>query len=104
MADHITYVGLDVHKEGILVAIAAGGLRGEVRDYGRIANTAGALDRLMRKLGGEGIRLQFCYEDGVIPARRSGFAKLIGSCGATVHRRINRRTRYVLHRHRRRRD
>src|SRR5882672_3972840 len=51
MADRITYVGLDVHKEGIVVAVAEGGLRGEVREYGRIANTAGALDRLMRKLG-----------------------------------------------------
>ena len=35
MADRITYVGLDVHKEGIVVAVAAGGLRGEVREYGR---------------------------------------------------------------------
>jgi hypothetical protein len=37
MVDRITYVGLDVHKEGIVVAVAAGGLRGEVREYGRIA-------------------------------------------------------------------
>src|SRR5947209_20407564 len=44
MADRITYVGLDVHKESIVVAVAAGGLRGEVREYGRIANTATALD------------------------------------------------------------
>ncbi len=43
MADRITYVGLDVHKEGIVVAVAEGGLRGEVREYGRIANTAGGL-------------------------------------------------------------
>ena len=64
MADCITYVGLDVHKESIVVAVAAGGLRGEVREYGRIANTAGALDRLMRKLGGEGVGLRFCYEAG----------------------------------------
>src|SRR2546430_3287060 len=64
MADRITYVGLDVHKQGIVVAVAEGGLRGEVRDYGRIANTAGALDRLMRKLGGAGVRLRFCYEAG----------------------------------------
>src|SRR6266481_3312941 len=64
MADRITYVGLDVHKEGIVVAVAEGGLRGEVRGYGRIANTAGALDRLMRKLGGEGVGLRFCYEAG----------------------------------------
>ena len=38
MEDRITYVGLDVHKEGIVVAVAEGGLRGEVREYGRIAN------------------------------------------------------------------
>src|SRR6266436_6858743 len=64
MADRITYVGLDVHKESIVVAVAEGGLRGEVREYGRIANTAGALDRLMRKLGGAGVGLRFCYEAG----------------------------------------
>jgi transposase len=64
MGDRITYVGLDVHKESIVVAVAEGGLRGEVREYGRIANTAAALDRLVRKLGGEGVRLRFCYEAG----------------------------------------
>jgi len=64
MGDRITYVGLDVHKDGIVVAVAEGGIRGEVREYGRIANTAGALDRLMRKLGGEGVGLRFCYEAG----------------------------------------
>src|SRR3979409_2812172 len=63
MADRITYVGLDVHKESIVVAVAAG-LRGEVREYGRIANTAAALDRLMRKLSSEGVGLRFCYEAG----------------------------------------
>jgi hypothetical protein len=55
VGDRITYVGLD--KEGIVVAVAEGGIRGEVREYSRIANTAGALNRLMRKLGGEGVRL-----------------------------------------------
>jgi hypothetical protein len=62
MRDRITYVGLDVHKDGVVVAVAEGDIRGEVREYGRIANTASALDRLMRKLGGEGVRLRFCYE------------------------------------------
>jgi hypothetical protein len=64
MAGRITYVGLDVHKEGLVVAVAAGGLRGEVREYGRIANTPTALDRLQRKLGGDGVTLRFCYEAG----------------------------------------
>jgi hypothetical protein len=64
VGDRITYVGLDVHKEGIVVAVAEGGIRGEVRAYGRIGNTAGALDRLTRKLGGEGVGLRFCYEAG----------------------------------------
>ena len=73
MADCITYVGLDVHKEWIVVAIAEGVGRGEVREYGRIANTTVALERLVRKLGREGVELRFCYEDGVIPARRYRF-------------------------------
>src|SRR3981189_625068 len=75
MADRITYVGLDVHKENIVVAVASGGLRGEVRQYGRIANTATALDRLLRKIGGEGMTLLFCYE--------------AGPCGYGVQRRLS---------------
>jgi transposase len=62
VGDRTTYVGLDVHKDGIVVAIAEGGLRGEVREYGRIANTPAALQRLVRKLGQRGTKLRFCYE------------------------------------------
>jgi transposase len=64
VGDRITYVGLDVHKEGIVVAVAEGGLRGEVRDYGRIANTVTALQRLVRKLDHQEVQLRFCYEAG----------------------------------------
>ena len=77
MADRITYVGLDVHKDSIVVAVAAGGLRGEVREHGRIANTSAALDRLLRKLGGDGMTLRFCYE--------------AGPCGYGIHRRLSTR-------------
>src|SRR6201993_4496667 len=75
MADRITYVGLDVHKDSIVVAVAVGGLRGEVREYGRIANTSAALDRLLRKLGGNGMTLRFCYE--------------AGPCGYGIQRRLS---------------
>ena len=64
MGDRITYVGLDVHKAEIVVAVAEGGLRGAVRDFGRIVNTPAALTRLVRKLGHEGVMLRFCYEAG----------------------------------------
>ena len=64
MGDRITRVGLDVHKDEIVVALAEDGLRGEVRVYGRTANTPAALHRLVRKLGQEGVELQFCYEAG----------------------------------------
>src|SRR5258708_2559174 len=64
MADCITYVGLDVHKEDVFVALAEAGLRGAVRDYGRIANTPAAVTRLVGKLGRDGVTLRFCYEAG----------------------------------------
>ena len=64
LRDRITYVGLDVHKQGIVAAVAEDGLRGEVREYGRTANTPAALDRLARKLSHEGVKLRFCYEAG----------------------------------------
>ena len=54
MEETFTFVGLDVHKKDISVAVAAGGLRGEARFGGVIPNTAAALSKLAGKLAGKG--------------------------------------------------
>src|ERR1700704_4486876 len=64
MEQHITYIGLDVHKDTIAVAVAEAGKREEVREYGKIANTPAALKALAAKLSRVGNELRFCYEAG----------------------------------------
>jgi len=58
----LLYVGMDVHKETIVVACAAEGE--EVRVVGTIANTAAALDAMVRKLVSGGKHPSFVYEAG----------------------------------------
>src|SRR5271155_4065802 len=60
----ITYVGLDVHKDTIAVALAEAGGRGDVREYGKVANTPAAVKALATKLSRVGNALRFCYEAG----------------------------------------
>jgi len=64
MEHSITYVGLDVHKATIAVALAEAGKRNEVREYGKIANTSAALKTLAARLARGGGTLRFCYEAG----------------------------------------
>ena len=59
MGEPIIFVGLDVHKDTITVALADEGQRGEVREYGRIANTPADLKKLVDKLGRTGRSLGF---------------------------------------------
>jgi transposase len=68
------YIGLDVHKATIAVAIADAGERSSPRIHGEIANTPAALARLMARLSTKGERLSFAYE--------------AGPCGYGVHRQI----------------
>ena len=60
----ITYIGLDVHKGTIAVALAEANKRNEVREYGKIANTPAAVKALVAKLARNGHALRFCYEAG----------------------------------------
>ena len=57
------YIGLDVHKESIDVALAPEG-QGEVRSYGKILGDLEAVDKVIRKLGAERGRLNIVYEAG----------------------------------------
>jgi len=61
--EYSAYVGLDVHKDTIAVAVALPG-RGEAVYRGEIAHRRGSLRRLMSRLSPQGEVLSFCYEAG----------------------------------------
>lgn len=62
--DTITYIGLDVHKATVAVAVAEGGRGGEVRQVGVFENRPEILRKLVARLSERGRRLSFCYEAG----------------------------------------
>ena len=64
MDKNVTYVGMDVHKKSIDIAMAESGRNGEVRHYGTIPSTLAALDKIIRKLQSGGSELRFVYEAG----------------------------------------
>lgn len=72
----IHYIGLDVHKESIAIAIAPGD-SSEVRPYGIIGGTLDALDKAIKKLQHPGVQLRFVYE--------------AGPCGYVIYRHLKRR-------------
>jgi len=71
---NIMFIGLDVHKATISVALAQGERGGEVRHWGTIPNRADHIRKLSDKLGGDGRQLHFCYE--------------AGPCGYGLHRQL----------------
>jgi transposase len=63
MNEIVHYIGLDVHKETIAVSIAPQNST-EVRRYGIIGGTLDAVDKLVKKLAQENIKLRLVYEAG----------------------------------------
>jgi transposase len=64
MKNSVKYVGLDVHKDSITIAIADQARNGNVRVYGKIANDLNQIDKVMRKLISQKAQLHCVYESG----------------------------------------
>ena len=60
------YLGVDVHKDSITIAMALEGRNGEVRLYGTISNDLHALEKALRKIrqAHGGAQFEVCYEAG----------------------------------------
>jgi transposase len=69
-----TFIGLDVHKATISVAIAQGERGGEVRHWGSFPHRPDHIRKLAERLAAGGARLHFCYE--------------AGPCGYGLHRQL----------------
>jgi transposase len=74
--ERTTFIGLDVSKQTIAVAVALDEACEPTRYLGQVPNTPDALRRLCKKLGQNGGKLHFCYEAGPF--------------GYALHRRLER--------------
>lgn len=77
-----TFIGLDVHKATISVAIAQGERGGEVRHLGTVPHRPDHVRKLVEKLAAGGARLHFCCG--------------AGPCGYGLHRQIVEMGHYCI--------
>src|SRR6266446_6666129 len=69
LMDTITYVGLDVHKATVAVAVAQGGRGGEVRQLGVFENRSEILTKLAARLSKPGDRVKTDRRDALMLAK-----------------------------------
>ncbi|TCM04505.1 hypothetical protein C8J41_1096 [Sphingomonas sp. PP-CC-3G-468] len=65
MSNVAKYIGLDLHKATIAVAVAEGGPGGEVRFVGTVANDDDEVRKLVKRLATPGATLSFCTRQGL---------------------------------------
>ena len=58
------FVGLDVHKDSVDIALADDGRNGEIRFYGTVGGDLTLLDKVIRKFRRSGFKLRSVYEAG----------------------------------------
>ncbi|GAJ95527.1 hypothetical protein RRH01S_12_00840 [Rhizobium rhizogenes NBRC 13257] len=64
-SEHAAFIGLDISKLKISVAIAEGERNGEVRFLGDISSEPSSVAAMVKKLAKRGAKLHFClYEEG----------------------------------------
>ena len=71
----VKFIGMDVHKKTITIAIAEEGRQNQPRVYGTIANDLGALNKFCRKMVSTSTQIHFAYE--------------AGPCGYGIYRHLN---------------
>lgn len=77
------YVGLDVHKDTIAIAVARG-VRTKPIYFGEIPNTPAGVSKMLKQLSPDGEVLNFCYEAGPCGYELYHQLTKVGQCCSVV--------------------